>query len=237
MLSLQIDDARLSDLEPWHAEQLAGLFRAHGPDFYDWLPWEGFEDVEGARGFLESFAKGRGEGTRRLYGIWVDDELVGGTLFPSINARSRTAEAGVFLAASARGRGIVTRAVAAMLDWAFVERGLHRVEWRCAPGNHASRRVAERLGFTHEGTLREVFPVREERQDLEVWALLAREAGWPASVPGGVVQWHLVARADSQPLPTGLPRDRHPKNLTRSRKGGRVVRDGGPRLRAPAAQR
>ena len=62
-----------------------------------------------------------------------------------------------------------------MLDWAFVERGMHRVEWRCAPGNHASRRVAERLGFTHEGTLREVFPVREERQDLEVWALLARE--------------------------------------------------------------
>ena len=58
MLSLQIDDARLSDLEPWHAEQLAGLFRAHGSDFYDWLPWEGFEDVEGARGFLESFATG-----------------------------------------------------------------------------------------------------------------------------------------------------------------------------------
>ena len=133
MLSLQIDGPRLTDLEPWHAEQLAALFRAHGPDFYDWLPWEGFEDVEGARGFLESLAKGRGEGTRRLYGIWVDDELVGGTLFPSINARSRTAEAGVFLAASARGRGIVTRAVGAMLDWAFVERGLHRVEWRCAP--------------------------------------------------------------------------------------------------------
>ena len=143
----QTEFARLSDLEPWHAEQLAGLFRAHGSDFYDWLPWEGFEDVEGARGFLESFATGRGEGSRRLYGIWVDDELVGGTLFPSINARSRTAEAGVFLAASARGRGIVTRAVAAMLDWAFVDRGLHRVEWRCAPGNHASRRVAERLGF------------------------------------------------------------------------------------------
>ena len=105
-----------------------------------------------------------------------------GTLFPSINSRSRIAEAGVFLAAAARGRGIVTRAVAAMLDWAFVERGLHRVEWRCAPGNLASRRVAERLGFTHEGTLREVFPVREERQDLEVWAILSREwSGLPGS--------------------------------------------------------
>lgn len=182
MLTLQIDDARLADLEPWHAEQLAALFRAHGEDFYRWLPWEGFEEVEGARGFLDGFARGRADGTRRLHGIWVGDELVGGTLFPSINARAGTAEAGVFLAAHARGRGIVTRAVAAMLDWAFVERGLHRVEWRCAVGNDPSRRVAERLGFTHEGTLREVFRVREERQDLEVWALLAREwSGPPAS--------------------------------------------------------
>jgi len=180
VLSLQIDDARLSDLEPWHAEQLAGLFRAQGADFYEWLPWEGFEDVDAARGFIEGFAKARGEGTRRLLGIWVGDELVGGTLFPSINPRSRTAEAGVFLAAPARGRGIVTRAVAAMLDWAFTERGMHRVEWRCAPGNEPSRRVAQRLGFTHEGTLREVFPVREERQDLEVWSLLAREWAGPA---------------------------------------------------------
>lgn len=175
MLSLTIDDARISDLEPWHADQVAALFQAHGQDFYEWLPWEGFEQVDGARGFLESFAKGRAEDNRRLYGIWVGDELVGGTLFPSLNPRSGNAEIGVFIAASARGRGIVTRVVAAMLDWAFDERGLHRVEWRCASGNQASRRIPQRLGFTHEGTLREVFPVREERQDLEVWALLASE--------------------------------------------------------------
>ena len=175
MLSLQIDNARIADLEPWHAEQLAALMRTHGADVYDWLPWEGFEQVEAARGFLEGFAKSRGETGRRIYGIWVGDELVGATLFPSFNARSGTAEVGVLIASVARGRGIVTRVVAAMLDWAFTERGVHRVEWKCAPGNEPSRRMAQRLGFTHEGTLREAFPVREERQDLEVWALLARE--------------------------------------------------------------
>lgn len=180
MLNLEIDDARLADLEPWHAEQLAGLFREHGPDFYAWLPWEGFEQVDGAHGFIESFAKGRGEDTRRLYGIWVGDELVGGTLFPNLNTRAGSAEVGVFIAEPARGRGIVTRAVAAMLDWAFTERGLHRVEWRCAPGNEPSRRIPQALGFTHEGTLRETFRVREERQDLEVWSILSREwAGLP----------------------------------------------------------
>jgi ribosomal-protein-serine acetyltransferase len=184
VLSLQIDDdVRLADLEPWHAEQLAGLLRAHGPDFYDWLPWEGFEQVDAARGFLEGFAKSRGETGRRIFGIWVGHELLGATLFPSFNPRSATAEVGVLLASTARGRGIVTRAVAAMLDWAFDERGVHRVEWKCAPGNAPSRRMAQRLGFTHEGTLREVFPVREERQDLEVWAVLSREwSGLPAHV-------------------------------------------------------
>ena len=91
MLSLQIDHARIADLEPWHAEELAAMMRAHGADFYDWLPWEGFEQVE------------------------------------------------------------------------------------------ASRRMAHRLGFTHEGTLRETFPVGEERHDLEVWALLSRE--WHGLTP------------------------------------------------------
>ena len=175
MLSLQIDDARLTDLEPWHADQLAQLFQRHGADFYDWLPWEHFEQVDACRGFIESFAKGRAEDTRRLFGIWVEDELVGGTLFPTINARQGAAEIGVFIAGPARGRGIVTRAVGAMIDWAFVERGMHRLEWKCAPGNEPSRRIPQVLGFTHEGTQRETFRVREERQDLEVWSLLSRE--------------------------------------------------------------
>ena len=62
-----------------------------------------------------------------------------------------------------------------MSDWAFVERVLHRVEWRCAPGNEPSRAIPRRLGFTHEGTLRQAWRVREELHDLEVWALLRDE--------------------------------------------------------------
>ena len=175
VLSLQIDNARIADLEPWHAAELAQLFQRHGADFYEWLAWEHFEQADACRGFIENYAKGRTEDTRRLFGIWIDGELVGGTLFPTISARQGTAEIGVFIAGPARGRGIVTRAVGAMVDWAFTERGLHRLEWKCAPGNEASRRIPQRLGFTHEGTLREAFRVREERQDLEVWALLAHE--------------------------------------------------------------
>ncbi|GCD89008.1 N-acetyltransferase [Nocardioides sp. LS1] len=175
LMRRRIDPAELRDLEPWHAEELAAFFRRSGTDLYDWLPWEHFESSEATKGFLESFSRGRADDTRRLFGIWLDDVLVGGTLFPSINLRAGTAEIGVFLAREARGQGIVTRAVESMVDWAFGERGLRRVEWRCSPGNLPSRAIPQRLGFTHEGTLRQAFPVREDFHDLEVWALLRDE--------------------------------------------------------------
>jgi RimJ/RimL family protein N-acetyltransferase len=174
-MSLRIDPADLRDLEPWHAEELAELFQQSGGEFYEWLPWEHFESAEATKGFLDGFARGRAEDSRRIFGLWVDGTLVGGTLFPTINARSGTAELGAFLAKRARGQGIVTRAVEAMVEWAFDERGLRRLEWRCAPGNDSSRAIAERLGFTHEGTLRQVFRVREGFHDLEVWSLLRDE--------------------------------------------------------------
>ena len=76
---------------------------------------------------------------------------------------------------AARGNGLVTEAVQAMIDWAMDVRGIHRVEWRCAPENTASSAVARRLGMRREGVLRESFPHRGRAEDVEVWALLASE--------------------------------------------------------------
>lgn len=175
MLERRVGPAVMRDLEPWHAQELAELFQREDHDLYRWLAWEHFEDAGSAKGFLEGFAKGRGEGTRRLFGLWLDRTLVGGTLYPTINMRSGIAEIGVFLAAPARGRGIVTEAVRSMVDHAFDDLGMRRVEWRCSPANLPSRAIPKKLGFTLEGTLRQVFQVREAYLDLEVWAVLHEE--------------------------------------------------------------
>ena len=114
-----------------------------GRHLYEWLPWEHFESTDATRKFLKGFADGRASDTRRIYGLWLDDVLVGGTLFPSINAGAGTAELGVFLAKDARGQGIVTRTVEAMIDWAFGVRGLRRLEWRCAPATSRAARFRD----------------------------------------------------------------------------------------------
>jgi RimJ/RimL family protein N-acetyltransferase len=175
MLSMQVGPALVRDLEPWHADELAGFFQRSGGDLYEWLPWEHFESAERTTKFLTSLAEGRAADKGRIYGLWLGGVLVGGTMFPNISADAGIAELGVFLAKEARGQGIVTLTVEAMIDWAFVERGFRRLEWRCTPTNEPSRAIPRRLGFTLEGIQRQAFKVREDYHDLEMWSLLRDE--------------------------------------------------------------
>jgi ribosomal-protein-serine acetyltransferase len=82
---------------------------------------------------------------------------------------------GYWLDAGFVGRGLVTRAVTAVLDHAFGPLGLDRVGLRTVIDNALSRNVAERLGFTQEGVLREYAAFPDERRDLVLYGLLAPE--------------------------------------------------------------
>jgi RimJ/RimL family protein N-acetyltransferase len=82
------------------------------------------------------------------------------------------AEIGYLCAAEARGRGVTTTGVAAVCRWGFEALGIGRIEWLAEVGNVASRRVAEKVGFVMEGTLRARLLHRGERKDAWVAGLL-----------------------------------------------------------------
>jgi len=171
--------AELRALEPWHAHEVFAHIDAAREHLRPWIPTASrVVDVETAGEFLQYFADQQARDTGRLYGIWVDGRLSGGTLFKNFDTRIGIAEIGVWLAPDAEGRGLIAMAVRHMIDWAFRDRGLYRIEWRNSPDNPRSRAVAKRLGLTHEGTLRGDFMVNGNRQDSDVWAVLAHE--WPS---------------------------------------------------------
>jgi RimJ/RimL family protein N-acetyltransferase len=62
-----------------------------------------------------------------------------------------------------------------VLAEAFGSEGFHKVIMRIAVGNHASTRVAEKLGFTREGILREELLIRGNWVDHSLWSILDRE--------------------------------------------------------------
>lgn len=78
-----------------------------------------------------------------------------------------------------RGTGAVERGLRLLLEWGFAEKDLHTVVWWANRGNWASRRVAWRLGFTFEGTLRRWLPQRGELRDGWVGTLLREDPREP----------------------------------------------------------
>jgi RimJ/RimL family protein N-acetyltransferase len=73
-------------------------------------------------------------------------------------------EVGFAVSPRSRGRGYAGAAVRAICRWGFAELGLRRIEWRAEVGNDASRRVAEKAGFTMEGLLRQGMRGRERQR-------------------------------------------------------------------------
>jgi len=114
-----------------------------------WMPWvELTPTIEEERAWLESVVMN--QDTLEGCGVFVDGRYVGGVgLMPG--AYGISAEIGYWIDSAYEGRGLVTRAVRALIDIGFEQLGLNRIEIRAGVDNHRSRAIPERLGFTFEG--------------------------------------------------------------------------------------
>ncbi|MFD0559419.1 RimJ/RimL family protein N-acetyltransferase [Stackebrandtia endophytica] len=174
MFSIALSDsAKLCPLEPWQAEEfLTHMDRARS-NLDPWIPWASRStDLASARAALQSYADRQAADAGRLFGIWRDGVLVGGVMFVSFNRNTGVCEIGVWLEKAAEGNGLISAAVSHLIDYAFDERGMSRIEWHTSPANERSNGVARRMGMRLEGTLREAFLHNGVRHDTEVWALL-----------------------------------------------------------------
>ena len=105
-----------------------------------------------------------------------EDEQVVGCLWTSrTDWVAQVTEVAYAVSAPVRGFGLAPEAVVALAIALLLEHGFQRVELRVAPGNLASRRVAEKAGFTYEGLLRNAGSVPSGRVDLEVWSFVTAD--------------------------------------------------------------
>ncbi|MEU1056310.1 GNAT family N-acetyltransferase [Streptomyces sp. NPDC005876] len=153
------------------------------PDIQRWTTVPSPYSPEHARGFTEQMVPaGWANGTMLTFGVFLPTgDLVAmlGLTMLSLG----TAEIGFWGTKEHRGRGYVTEAVLAVSRWAFTRMSLDRVEWRAEVGNTASRAVAERAGFTMEGTLRSAIDNKGVRRDCWVGSLLPSDLGLPSTAP------------------------------------------------------
>jgi RimJ/RimL family protein N-acetyltransferase len=144
-----------------------------------WMPWANRDQtIDESEALIRGFIANYLESKDFTLGIWIGEELVGGTGFhrrwgkPEWNV----AEIGMWIAGKMAGQGFGTRVLAAMLKWGFTEWPWERIVWRCDTLNIASCRVAEKNGLTREGTFRSDYVgVDGTRRDMHYYAILKED--------------------------------------------------------------
>jgi ribosomal-protein-serine acetyltransferase len=164
------------------AEVIFAIVDANRAYLSQWMSW-----VAASRGpadtldWINKSRAGFADGGEFGATILLNDKPIGTVGLHHLDMVNVRGEIGYWLAESFQGRGIMTRACRALIDYAIRERQIHRLEIRCAPQNLRSRAVAQRLGFCEEAILKEAQKLGDRWLDNVVYAMLAQN--WKARPP------------------------------------------------------
>lgn len=158
------------------AEELTALYCANREFLAPFEPErpDGFYTVEGQRERLEQLVRDAAAGVGWRFAI-VDRGAIAGTINVSDVLRGplQLANVGYWVAQERNGRGLATRAVADVVEFAFGEAGLHRLEAGTLPDNVASQRVLEKNGFERFGFAHRLLMIGGEWTDHVLFERLA----------------------------------------------------------------
>ncbi len=172
------DGITLRLVEPRHAEEMYALVDANREHIARWMPWpDHTKSPDDARAYAERVLREFAEHKAIGLSILVDGKIAGGTGWTDwkdttdvLGVRHASADIGYWIAAEHLGKGIVTRCVQTLTRHAFEEYDLHRLTIRAEPENAKSWKVAERAGYTREGTMHGVCRFRERWIDHHLYA-------------------------------------------------------------------
>lgn len=165
----------LERLQPSHAH---GLFRAYmGADqVFDYLPYGPFSSESGYIRWVSE--RSEVQDPCMFAVLDLDTDSVGGVMsLMRIDTAGGVIELGhINLSPQMQGRRAASEAMILLISWAFTA-GYRRFEWKCDALNMPSRRAAQRLGLSYEGTFRQATHYKGRNRDTAWFA--ATDQDWP----------------------------------------------------------
>jgi len=141
-----------------------------------------------ARAWFTNQAEMRREGTglHLIVADARDDSVLGSVGLTEIDWEELRAQIGYWVARESRRRGVATRSVRLLAQWAFEELPLERLGILADRRNAASAGVAERAGFKREGVLRSYTIIKDTRRDMVSYSLLPEDLPAQTTARGAV---------------------------------------------------
>ncbi len=141
-----------------------------------WLLWvDGTQKEENSLEYIRAARQEQYDQQSIAFGIFKNGKLIGGIGMHLWDQRLRKAQMGYWIVKAEEGKGLLSLCAKVFLDYLFDQLQLNKVELQYLPGNNRSGAVAERLGFTVEGVMRDSFLMNGAFHDLVIAGLLKRE--------------------------------------------------------------
>lgn len=174
-LPLRTPRLTLVPLEEKHTDAAWAAIEPSLAELRPWMVWTGWASRHSTAEFVAGAADTWRDGSAFSFGIFEDDDLIGACSLAIHNPSLTQGEIGYWLRSDRARNGFATEAARTVRDFAFQQAGRHRLNLRAGIGNIASQRVAEKIGFTREGTMREGGSGATGHYDCYFYGMLASD--------------------------------------------------------------
>jgi ribosomal-protein-serine acetyltransferase len=158
---------------PHYAEEIFAVTDENREFLRQWLPWlDGAKDSDNTRNSIREQLHRFARSEALHVTIFSNGSVAGVAGFNQIDSTNKIGYIGYWLGEKYNGQGIMTKVVSDLITIARDDLGLHKVDIRCATENNKSRAIPERLGFSHEGTLKKAEKVYDRWVDHEIYGLV-----------------------------------------------------------------
>jgi ribosomal-protein-serine acetyltransferase len=142
-----------------------------------WLPFvdmtKQFSDTEK---FIKSIYSVPIENKELVFVIHYNQKFAGLIGFKSTDRMNKKTEIGYWLSETCQKKGIITESLVALINFAFNDLDLNRIQIKCAIGNIPSKNIPKRLNFEFEGIERDGEILSDgEYTDVEIYSLIKRK--------------------------------------------------------------
>ena len=170
------NEIELSLSIPQYAEELFELTDTNRIFLQQWLPWlDRVRKASDTKDFIETQLLKFQQGKALHVTIFYQGKIAGVVGYNEIDRANCIGHLGYWLAREYNGKGIMTQSVREVIKIGFDYYTLNRIDIRCATANHRSRAIPERLGFKHEGIIRQAEKLSDRYVDHVVYGLLENE--------------------------------------------------------------
>jgi len=159
-------------LRPWHINDLDSLVKyANNPNIAKYLT-DGFShpySKENGKIFIKNATV---DDPVHIFAIDINGEAVGGIgIHPQTDIQKKNAELGYWLAEPFWGKGIMTKAIQQIVDFAFSTYEINRVFARPFGNNPGSQKILKKNGFVLEAIFDKTLVKNEQLLDELIYAI------------------------------------------------------------------